>query len=120
MMRGVILVSLPFALIACGGSSGSGTPTGPIEVQLLASGASPKSFVALSGGKLHFTNKDTVDHQVASADCPEISSPRLTPNADFTATLGSGPKTCDFDDALNPTNVAFQGTVTVNAPGAGY
>jgi plastocyanin len=114
-MRAAILLTLAF--VSCGGSGGL---SGPVPVQFLAAGVSPANFNANSGGSVQFVNHDTVDHQVASADCAELTSPRMAPNAQFTAAMGTGPKTCNFNDSLNPTNAAFQGTVNVLAPGNGY
>ncbi len=121
-MRAAILLVAPLAFfVACGGSGGgTGVPAGPLDVNLTAAGVSPSSFSALSNADLRFTNNDTVDHQIGSSSCPELSTPRLTPGRNATATLGSGPKACSFSDSLNPSAVAFQGTINVLAPGNGY
>jgi hypothetical protein len=113
-MRAVILL-VPLALVACGSSGGQA----PAKIQLSSAGASPGVITVPSGGQVDFVNKDTADHQIASTDCSELASPKLTTGQDFLATLTTGPKTCTFKDGLNPSNNTFSGTVTVTAPGMG-
>jgi hypothetical protein len=115
-MRALRLLSVVLALAGCGGSGSSAAGN---LFELRASGVSPQSISVSSGGQVRFINHDTADHQIASSACAELSSPRLAPDAGFTATLGTGPKTCGFDDALAPSAVSFQGTVNVAAPGMG-
>jgi len=73
----------------------------------------------MGGAQLEFVNADSMDHQIASSDCPELNSPRLVTVAEtrstssFLAMLGAGPKTCTFSDGLHPFPAAFQGTVNV-------
>ena len=117
-MRFAILL-VPLALMACGGSSSA-----PAAITLRPAGADPTSISVMGGVQLQFANADSIDHRIASSDCPELSSPTLPAGASFTATMGTGPKTCTFDDALQPSAAPFQGTVTVQStPGgsdAGY
>ena len=111
-MRKAILL-FPLALAACGGS----TPSfGPAVVSLQAAGANPSAISVMAGTQLEFVNADTTDHQVVSSDCIELDSPALVAGATFTATLGTGPKTCAFADGLQPGATAFQGTVIVDQP----
>ena len=119
-MRTAILLIAITAFVACGGSGGGGTPSGPFDVNLTAAGVSPNSFTALSEASLRFTNHDTVSHQITSSNCGELSTPAIAAGANATAKLGPGPKSCNFSDGLNPAAVAFQGSVTVLAPGNGY
>ena len=109
------LLFVPLALSACGGTS-SGAAA---QLQLTSAGASPNAITVPNGGQVRFINQDTVNHQIASPDCAELSSPQLSPKGDFLATLTGGPKTCTFKDGLNPTVTSFDGTVTVRAPGTG-
>ena len=109
------LLFFPIALLGCGGSGGNSAA----QVQLTSSGASPNTITVPNGGQVHFINKDTANHQIASSDCSDLASPSLAPNGDFLATLNGGPKTCTFKDGLNATVTAFNGTVTVQAPGGG-
>lgn len=119
-MRAAILLIAPFAFfVACGGSGG-GTPAGPLDVNLTAAGAQPRSFSALSQASLRFVNQDMADHQiVGSSNCHEVSTPRLTPGTNATIVLGAGPKSCTFSDSVSSA-VGFQGTIDVLAPGTGY
>jgi hypothetical protein len=112
-MRTAILF-VPFALMACGGSSSA-----PAAITLRSAGADPASISVMAGAQLQFTNADAVDHQVASTNCPELSSPTLPAGGSFTATMGAGPKTCSFDDALQPSAAPFQGTVMVQSSAVG-
>src|ERR1700730_3076370 len=110
----------PLSLTACGVPPSS---SGPAMVSLRAAGVNPSTISVMAGAQLQFTNEDAVDHQVASNDCSELSSPILAAGASFTATMGAGPKTCAFSDALMPGKTAFQGTVTVeqsSTDDAGY
>jgi len=106
-MRHAILL-FPLALAACGGSAPS-----PAVVALQTAGANPTTITVMGGTQLQFVNSDVVDHRVGSSDCAELASPALGPGASFTATVGAGPKTCSFDDALQPSAASFQGTVVV-------
>ncbi len=114
-MRKAILL-FPLALAACGGSPSS---SGPAMVSLRAAGINPSMISVMAGAQLQFTNEDAVDHQVASNDCSELSSPILAAGASFTATMGAGPRACAFSDALMPGKTAFQGTVTVQQSSTG-
>ena len=104
------------ALVACGGSGGSSTTEAPIN--LTAAGLSSQAVTIPSGGRIHFFNKDTVDHQIASTSCPDLATPRLTPGADSLRPVMAGPTTCAFSDALT-SSASFNGTVNVSAPGTG-
>ena len=110
------MLLFPLALAACGGSPSS---SGPAMVSLRAGGVTPSTISVMAGARLEFTNEDTVNHQVVSNDCSELSSPVLAAGASFTATMGAGPKTCTFSDAFMPGKTAFQGTVTVQQSSTG-
>ena len=102
----------------CLGACGPGAvPT--VEVALTASGASPADVTAPSSGAAHFINRDTVDHQIASTDCPNLASPKLPPGGDFTGPLPAGPKLCGWSDSLHPSDAKFKGQINVAAPPAG-
>ncbi len=117
-MRLVIALAAA-VLAACGGSSKSSPAA--VQVTLEAAGVVPASVNAGSGSQVHFINNDTAAHQIASTSCAELASPSLAGGKDFTATLGTGPKTCTFNDGLNPSSTAFGGTINVAAPNApGY
>lgn len=109
--------AVPFVLClaACGGSSSAGAPA---VIQLSSAGVDHNSVVIPSGGQVHFVNNDTADHSMTS-DCTEVSTGKLTHGQGFTSPALTGPKACNFSDALNSSATSFQGTVTVKAPSAG-
>ena len=121
MRIAMILVS--FAFVACGGSDGSSGPT-EAPINLTSAGLSTSAVTIPSGGRVHFFNKDTANHQISSSTCPDLDTPVLAPGADSLRPLMTGPLSCNFSDALTSA-AAFNGSVTVNAPGtpgggAGY
>ena len=113
-VRPLLLVSIA---LACGGSS---APGGPLQIELTAAGLNPSSTSAVSGGQVNFVNHDTAAHQIASTSCSELASGQLAAGASFLTAVGTGPKSCTFNDGLNPTALQFQGTINVAAPGSGY
>lgn len=115
-------------LAACGGSS---TNTGPVANPFLGTltitgalpagttnclathtvtfssmGVSVQAVSAAGGDCLSFTNADTASHQPASIGspvCAELDAPApLTQGQSFTTAPLGGPKTCHWEDALNP------------------
>jgi hypothetical protein len=118
MRFALILVASTF--VACGGSSSSSTST-PTEapINLTPSGLSSAAINLPSGGRIHFFNMDTVNHQIASTACPDLDTPVLAPGMDSLRPMLAGPLTCSYDDALNASAMNFDGSVTVNAPGQG-
>jgi len=119
-MRTAIPLIFTTAFVAACGGSGGGTPSGPLDVNLTATGANPKNFAALSQATLRFVNMDTVAHQITSTSCPSLATPSIAPGANASATLPAGPATCDFKDSLNPSAAAFQGNINVLPPNTGY
>jgi len=120
-MRLAVALALTGA-VACGGNSSPPPPPSGAALTITAAGVSPNAITVPSGGKVTFTNNDTAPHQIASADCGELASPSLATGQAFSATL-LGPKTCTYDDGLNPSAAAFDGTITVetaDAGGSGY
>jgi hypothetical protein len=113
-MRKAILL-FPFALAACGGSSFV-----PAMVLLQPAGVNPSMVMVTAETQVQFINADTIDHQLVSSNCSELDSPTLAAGTTFTATMGTGPKTCAFADGLQPGATAFQGTVIVDQPAPGY
>jgi hypothetical protein len=121
--------ALPLAallgLAACGGSSSPAAPTlnpflGTLTISSVSStntclSISPVTFTAagvdhhtvtVAGGDcLSFTNDDTASHQPASIGtpaCAELNGPVLVHLGTFTTVPLSGPRTCTWQDALNP------------------
>ena len=117
----IAVMLVPFALLACGGGGGGGGPTeAPINITssgfLNNAGASASSITIPSGGRVHFFNKDSANHQVASSDCAELDTPLLQPAQDSLRPTMTGPRTCNYHDAIN---ASLTGIVTVNAPATG-
>jgi hypothetical protein len=119
---------VPLALVACGGSGGGGNQA-PAEIDLTAAGARTPTASTVnidlpSGGQVHFFNKDTAPHQISSSNCAELNTQQLAPNTESPLiTVSGGPKGCTFNDALNPSNAAFSGSINVlqaGSPGGGY
>jgi hypothetical protein len=126
-----LLVIFVLGLAGCGGPSHAATVTGlptnaftgtlsissalPAStttclathtVSITAAGASLHNVGAAGGDCLAFVNDDTADHQPAtygSPACPELDAPAaLVPGGTFTTAPLSGPKTCHWEDSLNP------------------
>jgi hypothetical protein len=113
-MRIAILL-LPLAFVACGGSSSNSPTEAPIN--LTSSGLSSAALTIPTGGRVHFYNKDTAAHRIASA-CSALVTPTLNPGGDSLGPQMTGPLSCSFSDAVT-SNAAYNGTVTVTAPGTG-
>jgi len=120
MRTAILFVASLGLLAACGGSGGSGTPSGPFPVTLTATGANPKTFQALSQAQVQFNNSDSAPHQITSSDCTQMSTPSIAAGANAIVTLPAGPMSCTFHDNLNPAAAGFQGSVSILAPGNGY
>jgi plastocyanin len=109
-----------------GGGGGSGTCTPVVErtMTISATGVSPTAVCVLPGGRVTFTNNDTVAHDVqGDASCSALNLGTIAPTTSKVATLPAV-QTCTFHDTGTfATNVAFQGTVAVATAvvsGAGY
>jgi hypothetical protein len=135
MRTGTLL--LVFGLLGCGGASPApGAPpqqnafTGTLiiagtlpagtttcqavqTVTFTAAGASVHSVNAAGGTCVTFTNSDVASHQPASLGasvCPELDATGpLVTGASFTTSPLSGPKTCQWEDLLNPPTAGSPG-----------
>jgi plastocyanin len=114
------------ALAGCGSSNsggGSCTPVSTTNIAISSTGVTPKAVCVLPGGTVKFNNDDTAAHDIESgASCPALNLGSIAAGANATATLPTS-GTCNFHDELDPTNVAFQGTVAVTSAttsGPGY
>lgn len=73
-----------------------------------AAGVSPATPAIAGGDCLDFVNTDTAHHQpqavgTAAASCTELNGPSLANGGHFTTPpFTGGPKTCQWQDALNP------------------
>lgn len=123
----LVVIALAAFLASC---SKSYSPTAPITggtsasvgtITMTSAGVAPKTMTVGYGAKVTIMNNDSAPHEFASdphpvhTDCPEINAPVLQSGMSFTATMASKVETCGFHDHLNPTNAAFQGTITVSA-----
>jgi hypothetical protein len=115
----IAVTLVAFALFACGGSGGGGGGPTEAPIRLTSSGLSSASIAIPSGGCVHFFNNDSVNHQISSTSCPDLDTPVLAPGGDSLRPQMTGPVSCTFDDALNPSSAAFSGSVTVNSPSSG-
>jgi len=120
--RMILVVDENGKVVASSGGTvqGGGAFTTQAAIGIVSAGATVYGFQALSQASLRFVNQDSKNHQMTSSNCGEIATPLLTPGTDATVELGAGPKVCNFSDSLNPSAAAFQGTVSVLAPGNGY
>ncbi len=110
---------------ACGGSSspgGGGTScAAAVTVSIAGTGVSPKTICVVPTGSVTFTNGDTVAHNMAitGTSCP--AGPGLLASGASGRSTFPTATVCQFDDALAPTNMSFQGSIAVNAaPPPGY
>ncbi|MFL5366602.1 MAG: hypothetical protein ACJ781_14110, partial [Myxococcales bacterium] len=107
------------AFVACGGSDSGSNPT---EARMnftnsgLKSSAGNVAITVPTGGRVHYYNTDSVNHQAQSA-CPELNQAApLAPGADQLMPVLINPASCTITDTANP---GFQSFVTVAAPPPG-
>ena len=117
-MRLAVIPGILLAFVACGGSDNSA----PTEARMnftssgLKSSAGVTNITIPTGGRVHYYNTDTVNHQAQSA-CPELNQTApLAPGGDQLMPVLSNPTNCSITDTANAT---FQAFVTVSAPPAG-
>ena len=121
----LLLFPAALAITSCNNSSPTepamtGGPPANATLVLSSSGVSIHSLTVAPGSALTITNNDAVAHEFASnphpthTQCPELNGPVLQPGNSFTARMASMPETCGYHDHLDPTNVAFQGTIIVS------
>src|SRR5215468_6585319 len=111
---GIVVVAGAVALSACAATAGVSRP--PVTETLAQGGVSASRVSIDTDGALHFRNADEKPHQIYSNDCPELSSTIIEPGQSYQARLGQGPKTCHFEDLLDPLTPGFWGTVDVAQP----
>lgn len=88
----------------------SPAPSGNQEIEIAASGFSPKDFTVHKGASVTWTNKDTVNHALASDETAGgPRSPQLKPNDSYTFTFNTM-GTFHYHCVLVP---GLTGTVTV-------
>ena len=109
------LTFVALAFVACGGSSGGGGPT-EAPITMTSGGLSTSTVEIPTGGRVHFFNKDTVNHQITSTNCTDLNTPVLAPNTDSLRPTMTGPLSCTFSDSLTG-SAMFNGSVTVAPAG---
>jgi hypothetical protein len=119
-MRIAVIPAILLTFVACGGSGSSG----PTEARMnftnagLRSATGAVTLTIPTGGKVHFFNQDTVNHQ-ASSNCAELTEAApLAPGKDEVMPVLNNPTNCSITDSLNPSNQSFNAFVTVAAPAA--
>ena len=122
--------TLVVSVSACGGSSSSGNgPTAPPStgtpppgptVTITASGVSPKQIEIAVGGRVTFTNNDSVPHEMHSdphpdhVDCPPINEvSALTPGQFRQTGVFTTARTCGYHDHGQFENTSLQGTIVI-------
>jgi plastocyanin len=99
-----ITSALPAGITTCQGT--------PHAVSFTAAGSLPHTVSAAGGECVTFTNNDTVPHQPATygaVSCPELNGPSLATGQSFTTAPLGGPKSCIWEDSLNPPGSAGGG-----------
>jgi hypothetical protein len=107
------LVAGALALSACATTSTTARSTATATATLEANGLSAARISVEGDRSIAIVNSDSRPHQIYSHDCPELSSTVLEPGQSFVMQLGDGPKTCHFQDLLDPLAPEFRGTVDV-------
>jgi hypothetical protein len=96
---GTLTISSASTAVACGTTT---------TVTFSATGADRNTLAIAGGDCLDFVNADTAHHQpqaigTAAASCTELNGPSLANGAHYTTPpFTGGPKTCQWQDALNP------------------
>ncbi|HEY6098226.1 MAG TPA: hypothetical protein VIW03_02270 [Anaeromyxobacter sp.] len=83
------------------------TPTNTKTVTFTAGGADVHQVTVAGGDCVQFVNADAAGHQPASIGtpaCPELNAPTVLVmnQPPYTTPPLNGPKTCNWQDALNP------------------
>lgn len=128
MRAGWIVGAAALVVAGCGsssptapsGSGGGGSVTSGATITISATGVSPNAVTIGVGQGVTFVNNDSRGHQIASnphpshTDCPAINA---------LGTVGAGQtkvtdalttaRTCGFHEHGEPSNAAFQGTITI-------
>lgn len=133
-MRLAVCLSL-LAIVACGGSSGSGPPQVAI-LTVTSSGITTQSggsatFSVPNPGRIQFVNHDSVAHAFtvtasSPADCNALNTGSIAAGAATqnisVSNSTSSDEVCSFIDSTNP-SPAFTGSVTIltsSTGGNGY
>jgi plastocyanin len=136
MITGVAVASA--ALVGCGGSESSSTPTGPstpgspsaATITITANGVSPQQVRIPAGQRVTFVNNDSVPREPSSnphpehTDCPATNIGVLVPGASRNSGVYSVVRSCGFHDHISFEDTRFQGQILVGGAeaqrGPGY
>ena len=97
---------VPFAgtLSIAAGAAGT-TCVNRFSVTFTAAGADKHVLALAAGDCVDFDNQDTAHHQPASYGttvCAELNGPSLATGGSYETPPMGGPRTCQWQDALNP------------------
>ena len=84
-----------------------------ISLKFTAAGVSQHQLAMPSGASITYINEDARPHQVYSPDCGALSSLLLSPGESFVARAPPGPRSCHFQDLLQPSESSYFGAVDV-------
>jgi hypothetical protein len=84
-----------------------------ISLRFTAAGVSQHELALPSGATITYVNDDTRPHQVYSPDCGGLSSLLLSPGDSFVARAPTGPRSCHFQDLLQPSESSYSGAVSI-------
>lgn len=115
-----------FILAACGGGSGSTSPsptmggTSATSITIANNAVSPRNVTVSRGSRVTFINNDSLVHDMESdphpahTDCPEINQVGfISPGQSReTGTLNTA-RTCGYHDHLADASMSMQGTITI-------
>ncbi|HUJ27477.1 MAG TPA: hypothetical protein VLW85_15740 [Myxococcales bacterium] len=84
-----------------------------LAIALGPSGVNQKRIDTVTGQRVSFENADQRPHQLYSPDCASMASPVMKPGESFSFVAPMGPRSCHFEDLLDPASEQYQGEVNV-------
>lgn len=85
-----------------------------LAIALGPSGVQQKRIDAVAGQRVSFENADQRPHQLYSPDCAAIASPVLKPGEGYSFVAPTGPRSCHFEDLIEPAAEQYQGVLQVS------
>ena len=120
LRHAIVILSIPWLVTSCGGSSPSGPSSGDVTVTIRASGVDPKQVQIKAWAHVTFVNMDVRPHTMSSdpvpthTDCPPINQVGyLNPGESRTTGTLHVPRTCGFHDHLNESDAAYMGKIVI-------
>jgi plastocyanin len=123
---GVVVSSVAAIAVACGSSSsptapsgGSTAPTVGATITITSSGVTNNSVTVSVGQAVMFVNNDSKSHNMNSdphpvhTDCPALNVGTIAAGSSATSGALTVARSCGYHDHNDPSNAAWQGTVTV-------